>query len=144
MRAMFEQFGIALFVDVMKRQQNKINWPYYSMVVIDNDMKIGLAAEGIACAERTDGYAWFIQSIGEMAPGRHLSTLKVIFADCFATDAMLEQIGLLSTCTLVWDVHHLLDEVWPQLFGNAHHAVKDHLSSMVYSHSAAKFDEALR
>ena len=56
MRFNYESGGFCLFLDSMKRQQNDINWPYVSVVVLNNLKKIANACEALTCAERLDAY----------------------------------------------------------------------------------------
>ena len=56
MRRNYELGGFCLFLDAMKRQQNDINWPYMSVVVLNNMKKIANACEALTCAEKIVAY----------------------------------------------------------------------------------------
>jgi len=56
MRYNYESSGLCLFLDAIKCQQNDINWPYLSIVVLNNMKKVGNACEAIACAEKIEAY----------------------------------------------------------------------------------------
>ena len=56
MRYNYEVGGFCIFLDAMKRQQNNIDWPYISVVVLNNMKKVANACEALTCAERLDGY----------------------------------------------------------------------------------------
>ena len=56
MRYNYESSGFCLFLDAMSRQQNDINWPYLSVVVLNNMKKVGNACEAISCVEILDSY----------------------------------------------------------------------------------------
>ena len=40
MRLDFQKFGNFLSFDMMKRQQNNLNWPYFGPVVVDGSNKV--------------------------------------------------------------------------------------------------------
>ena len=56
MRYNYEVAGFCLFLDAMKRQMNDIDWPYLSVVVLNNMKKVANACEAITCAEKIDAY----------------------------------------------------------------------------------------
>ena len=56
MRRNYELGGFCLFLDAMKRQQNDIDWPYMSVVVLNSMKQIANACEALTCAEKIDAY----------------------------------------------------------------------------------------
>ena len=56
MRHNYESGGFCLFLDAMKRQQNDIDWPYISVVTLNNSKKVANACEALTCAERLEAY----------------------------------------------------------------------------------------
>ena len=56
MRANWEDFGDVVFLDMMKRQQNSVHWPYVSLALLDGQKKVRLAAEAIVIGESLDAY----------------------------------------------------------------------------------------
>jgi hypothetical protein len=56
MRWNYENCGFCIFLDAMKRQQNALDWPYISVVVLNGYKKIGNACESVSCSERIVAY----------------------------------------------------------------------------------------
>ena len=62
-------------------------------------------------------YRWLLEAQAEMEPVWSVMKIRLIFADGFLTDKLLEQLGITYGC-----VHHLMNEIWPQeiSFGKIH------------------------
>ncbi len=84
------RFGTILFVDYMKRKYNKESWPYCGPVVLDGNNEIGVVGESLNLSESLDGYFFVLNSIFEMVPEFDRSSVKLIFADEFINDSVLE------------------------------------------------------
>jgi hypothetical protein len=111
MRKDFELYGDVLFVDRLGQSLNDKGWPLITIAMLDGQRKVCLPCETLAITKSIDSYAWTIRMIHEMAPGRKLSDIKIIFADgIMAGETLLAKLGIDATCKLVLDHHHLLSE----------------------------------
>ncbi len=90
-----------------------MNWPYIGPCVKDQDMKVRTVCEMICVEESTRMYAWVVQMLHDMEPRFLLSHIRLIFGDQGITQALLETLGVVPTCLLRGDYHHLIDEVFP-------------------------------
>ena len=144
MRSAFELYGNFISIDAMKRQQNCLHWPYIGPVILDEGKTIANIAESIVCMESLEAYEFVLQSIFEMAPGRHKSRVQVIAADCFVTPSLLASLGISATCRLMWDHYHILESIWPTYLGPHYFAeCKTLLSRLLNAHSEQFFDETI-
>ena len=64
---------------------------------------------------------WCLLSMCSMAPNRPKSSIQLIFGDgIFDGGALLSRdMGIASTCHIVLDQYHLMEEDWPKYFGLA-------------------------
>jgi hypothetical protein len=132
MRQDLLRFGDILFLDSQKRQFNSMNWPYIGPCVKDQDMKVRTVCEMICVEESTRMYAWVVQMLHDMEPRFLLSHIRLIFGDQGITQALLETLGVVPTCLLRGDYHHLIDEVFPDQFGvHKFTIIAGHLSIML-------------
>ena len=148
MRRDFELFGDVLFVDCLGRSINSKGWPINTIAMKDGEKKICLPCEGFTIGESVDAYAWLIRSTVEMAPGRQLSDIRVIFADgILAGETLLSKLGIATTCKIVLDHHHLLSEeigAWPKEFGlHQWSNYRDDLTAMVKAHDETVYNASL-
>jgi hypothetical protein len=58
-----------------------MNWPYISLCVKDQDMKVRVVTAIICVEEGTRMYAWVIQMMHEMEPCFALSQIRLILVD---------------------------------------------------------------
>lgn len=93
----------------MKRKYNKESWPYCAPVILDGDNEIGVVGESLNLSESLDGYFFVLNSIFEMVPEFDPSLVKLIFADDFINDSVLERLGM-KTTILRADLWHLTHE----------------------------------
>jgi hypothetical protein len=145
MRAAFNNYGQALFLDAMKRQLNNLDWPYIATALIDGWKKVCIGSEAIICGELENAYVWIVQCTVQMADGRRMDEIHSIFGDCFVQPTLLEKLGITTTCKLFWDHFHLLQQVWPEYFGkeNFHSNLKSGLETMCHANSVQDFDAGL-
>jgi hypothetical protein len=147
MRRDFELFGDVLFIDCQGRSLNNKGWPLNTIAMLDGDRRLCLPCEGITIAESIDGYAWMIRSAVEMAPLRKVDDIKVIYGDgIIKSSSLLQQLGIVNSCKLVLDHHHLLSEdigAWPKEFGlSLWSQLKDDLTKMVKSTEVAHYNQS--
>jgi hypothetical protein len=77
-------------------------------------------------------YAWVIKMLHDMEPRFSLSHIRLIFGDQGITQALLETLGVVQTCLLRGDYHHLIDKVFPHSFGvHKFTIIAGHLSNML-------------
>jgi hypothetical protein len=84
-------------------------------------MKVAVAAESIVTEETHEFYVWILKSMAEIEPRFQLANTRIVFADQKLTDAILQELGITTTCTLRGDFYHLLNEVWPEHFHSSVH-----------------------
>ncbi|MGH7954344.1 MAG: hypothetical protein ACREOZ_00110 [Gloeomargaritales cyanobacterium] len=101
----------------MKRQLSNLNWPYVGPVVLDESRKVSVVAEAFISKETLDSYAFIMQSIFEMAPGRTKEKVSAIYGDCFLQQSLLDRLGMSDCTRLFWDHYHLLQQIWPKRLG---------------------------
>ena len=144
MRANYERFGNFISIDAMKRQQNALHWPYIGPVVLDENKTVAVIAESIVLGERLDAYRFVLSSIFQMAPKRPKSQVLVIASDCFINESLLEDLGISSTCKLMWDHYHLVESIWPKKLGLQYYTdTRPLLSKLVNARSKESFDSTL-
>jgi hypothetical protein len=117
MRTNLLRYGDVFFLDAMMKDFNELSWPYIGPTVKDGEMKIRQVAECVAINESLDIYQFVIQSMASIETRWSLKDLHIIFADQFITKTLLQNLGIVSTCTLRCDYHHIVNEVWPKQFG---------------------------
>jgi hypothetical protein len=84
-------------------------------------MKVAVAAESIVTEETHEFCVWILKSMAEIEPRFQLANMRIVFADQKLTDAILQELGITTTCTLRGDFYHLLNEVWPEHFHSSVH-----------------------
>jgi hypothetical protein len=138
MRRFYELYGDVIFLDCMKRKQNSVDWPYIAPTILDADNKIGTVVESIVCSERTNAYVFVMQSLFEMSPGRHKSSVHMIFGD----GIMSISLSIESTCNLGLDCYHLMQVDWPRQFGlQLYSQLKKMLHNLIYSSSETEYQK---
>ena len=63
MRYNLLRYGNIIFIDGMKRQYNKLNWPYIGPVIKNSDNRIGVTCEAIVTTEDMETYIWIFKSM---------------------------------------------------------------------------------
>ena len=135
------RFGTVLFVDYMKRKYNKESWPYCGPVILDGNNEIGVVGESLNLSESLDGYFFVLSSIFEMVPEFERSSVKLIFADDFINDSVLERLGM-TTTILRADLWHLTHEQLPKYFGGFWNTIEEPMTRMLYSGSQGEWETA--
>jgi hypothetical protein len=103
MRSDFEKFGDVIFLDRLGQPLTDKGWPLLTFAMIDANGKVCLPSESIAIGESVDGYAWGLRSTCEMAPGRKLSDIKIIYSDgILASETLLDKLGIQDHARLYW------------------------------------------
>ena len=126
------RFGDALFLDSQKRQFNTMNWPYIGPCMKDQNMKVRTVTKSICVEESTRMYAWVVQMMHKMEPRLHLSQIRLIFGDQGITQSLLQTLQIKNTCLLRGDYHHLINEVFPDVFGiHKFTIINGHLQTML-------------
>ncbi|EEC42900.1 predicted protein [Phaeodactylum tricornutum CCAP 1055/1] len=144
MRKAWIRFGSTIYLDAMKRKMNSLHWPYIGPVAMDHEMRVVPLCESICLGETLAAYAFALNSLEQMEPRRKLASIRLIYADCFLTDALLPLVGLKRpSTTLAWDSFHLKSKVWPEYFGpTLFDQLKASLGKMLYGKSRKEYDEA--
>ena len=141
MKKRLVRFGTVLFVDYMKRKYNKESWPYCAPVILDGNNEIGVVGESLNLSESLDGYFFVLNSIFEMVPEFDPSSVRLIFADDFINDSVLERLGM-KTTILRADLWHLTHEQLPKYFGGLWNTVEEPMNRMLHSGSKEEWDTA--
>jgi hypothetical protein len=79
-------------------------------------------------------YAWVVQMMHEMEPQFPLSQICLIFGDqgMIMQPLLATLLGIMQTCLLKGDYHHLIDEVFPAQFGiHSYTIIAGHLTTML-------------
>ena len=97
-----------LMLDVMKRQQNSVDFPYCGVALLTGEKKVALGSESIMVEEMIPAYVFVVRSTFEMA-NIPLSMCKVIFGDGIMSTSLLKELGIENTCKLILDKHHLVE-----------------------------------
>jgi hypothetical protein len=140
MRTNLLRYGNVLFLDSMKKEYNKLAWPYIGPTVKDGEMKIRQVAECIAIEEKLDIYQFVIESLTSIESRWGIEELRIIFADQFLTQTLVENLGIVDTCTLRCDYHHVVNEVWPLEFGiSVWKDLKPYLTRMLKSRTKEEY-----
>jgi|GEM_PF-4980773 len=129
-----------VMLDMMKRQQNSIDWPYCGPVLITGENKIATACEAIIVTESIDAYAFVMNATYEMS-GVDRSVTKCIFADGIMSISLLKKLGIEDSCSLILDKYHLIEVDWPKVFKWHYPNIKTLLKSMVESYTEDDFME---
>jgi hypothetical protein len=127
-----------VMLDMMKRRQNSIDWPYCGPVLITGEKKIATACEAIMVTESIDAYVFVMNSVYEMS-GVDRSVTKCIFADGIMSVSLLRKLGIEGTCNLILDRYHLVEVDWPKVFGWHYSHIKKLMKNMVESNSEDEF-----
>ena len=133
-----------VMLDMMKRRQNSIDWPYCGPVLITGEKSITTACEAILVTESIDAYVFVMNATYEMS-GVDRRVTKCIFADGIMSASLLRKLGIEDSCNLILDRYHILEVDWPKAFGWHYLQIKTLLKSMVESNTEdefnARFDE---
>jgi hypothetical protein len=130
-------------LDAQKQQMNELNWGYIGPVVKDPEFKVGVIAECLCIEESLASYAFVMKATDEMEQGFDLSKIKIIFADQFITETLLDELGIADTCIIHSDLCHLKKEVWPKYFGpHVYNAESSHLVAMFLLQTREEFETA--
>jgi hypothetical protein len=133
MRRQLELNGGYLSLDAMKRQIVSCNWPYISIALLDPDHNLFVGLEGICAAERNGAYTFVLQAALEMTPKLKPSDIKIIAADGLLSERAVAAAGIPSTCAVILDVYHLLNQDWPAHFKTGvWQTVKEMFKELVY------------
>ena len=130
-----------VMLDMMKRQQNTVDWPYCGPVLITGENKVACACEAIVLSESQDTYVWIMNSVYEMS-GVSPKQTKVIFGDGVQSMKLLERLGIEKTCALILDRYHLLQVDWPKKFGYHWCKISTFMKDLVYATSESEYDDA--
>ena len=143
MKCNWKQYGETLFLDMQKREVNKFGWAYFGPTMLDCEDRIVQAAESLVIEETISTYAFVMNSIAEMEPLRPLSSVSVMFGDCFLDDSLLVKLDIDDTCTVVWDHYHLIHQVWPnaEKLDGKFDLIKPQLEGMLYAKTQQNFDD---
>ena len=131
------RYGDLLFLDAQKRDMNTPGWPYIGPCVKDNENKVRVIAECLCISESLENYVWVLKSMVEMEPQFSLQKVKLIFADQFITDNILDELNIKSTCTLHGDYYHNFNKVFPETFGNQFERIRKYLKAMLTGEESA-------
>jgi hypothetical protein len=138
MRRQLELNGGYLSLDAMKRQIVSCNWPYIAIALLDPDHNLFVGLEGIVAAERNAAYTFVLKAALEMTPKLKPSDIKIIAADGLLSEAALADAGIPSTCKMILDVYHLLNQDWPNYFKTTiWNQVSKMFTELVYAKSEA-------
>lgn len=119
-RENFRLFGTFLSLDAMKRAINKLLWPYFVVVMINDLKQICLACESIMCSERNEAYSFMISSLLDMSIGcRGPEKVFAVAGDGFFSQEDLANWGL-TNARFIADHWHLLTKVLPKRLGEYH------------------------
>lgn len=127
-----------VMLDMMKRRQNSIDWPYCGPVLITGEKKIATACEAIIVTESIDAYVFVMNSTYEMS-GVNRSVTRCIFADGIMSVSLLRRLGIEDSCNLILDRYHIVEVDWPKAFGWHYFKIKDLMKRMVESNSEDDF-----
>jgi hypothetical protein len=140
MRTNLLRYGNVLFLDTMMKEYNDLGWPYVGPTVKDGEMKIRQVAECIAIEEKLEIYQFVLESLDDIEDRWSLSHLRLIFADQFITNTLLDNLGITLTCTLRCDYHHVVKEVWPKQFGPTRfHQLQRYLTRMLLAKTEEEY-----
>ena len=84
-----------------------------------------------------------LRSMCKMEPGFGLSNIKLIFADQFIQQSLIDNLGISSTCTLRADYWHCMNQVWSarEHFGPTVMAtIGKYLNGMMYCTTKEQWD----
>jgi hypothetical protein len=146
MREAWVPYGDVLFLDSMKRQMNKLHWPYIGPCVLDDELRVQPVCECLIKSESLDSYAFVLNALFEMETNRQKQTVWIIFADGFLTNALLPLVGVsVETTRIIWNHFYLNNDVWPTHFGlYFYDKVKTEMRRMLQAMSRTDFDAAFQ
>jgi hypothetical protein len=101
-----------------KTAVNNLGWNYCGPTIKDGDMKVRVVAECLCYVEDMNVYTWLLRQLEIFEPQYGLNQTRFLFADSLVTDTLLVKLGITESCTLRGDYYHLLNEDWPQFFGD--------------------------
>ncbi|KAG7373302.1 hypothetical protein IV203_034026 [Nitzschia inconspicua] len=136
MRRDFELYRDVLFIDCMVKSINTKGWPINTIAMLDGEKKVCLPCEALTVGEEVDGYAWLVNCVLEMTPGRKRCDTRFIHGDGILEGGnFLTKLGIQDTCHVILDHHHLLSPeigAWPKAFRlTLFLHLKDDLTAMV-------------
>ena len=142
MKQNWKVYGDTVFLDMQKKEFNKLGWPYFGPTMLDCESRIVQGAEAIVLEESNDMYAWVLKSMEEMEPSRKLNSVQMMFGDCVIHDSLLELLGISEICCVGWDVYHLIHQIWPNapMLSRHYHQIKSSLEGIVYAKSQEEFN----
>ena len=130
-----------VMLDMMKRQQNSVDWPYCGPVFISgHEHSIALGAEAILITESIDAYVFVMNATYEMS-GVDRTVTRVIFADGIMSLTLLRKLGIENTCNLVLDRYHLVDVDWAKAFGWHYPKIKPLMRKLVDSKTEEEYQQ---
>ena len=118
MRNRLKRHGDVLFLDSQKRQFNKHGWVYIGPCIKDHEDRIGTTVESLLVEESIDSYVWVLKSMFDMESKFDKTSIKIIYADEFITENILNLLYIEDTCVLRCDTYHLQSLIWPKYFGS--------------------------
>ena len=127
------RYGNILFLDAQKRDIKRPGWPYIAPCVKDNENTVRVTSECLCISESIENYAWVLSSMASMEPRFKLNMIRIIFADQFLTQALLEELKIEDTCILHGNYYHLLNKVFPETFGSKFNSIRTFLQAMMTS-----------
>ncbi|KAI2507013.1 hypothetical protein MHU86_7398 [Fragilaria crotonensis] len=121
MRFDWDTCATSIALDGMKRQLNRVCYPYISVTAVDGYGQMVVCAEAIVISERIEAYAWLLRCCSAFSCKRKLGDICAVFGDGLVTcDTLLTSLGIQDSCTLLDDTHHLLSPecgTWYKHFG---------------------------
>ena len=94
------RFGDVIFLDAQQRQFNSSGFPYISPCMFDDEGRVAQGCEFIVIKESINMYAWILKEMNRLEPCFKLKTIRYIFLDQKVTNTLLQQLGIIDTCTL--------------------------------------------
>ena len=102
MRSDFEKFGNFLSFDMMKRQQNNLNWPYFGPVIVNGSNKVQVSGEAFMVGETHEAYKVVLDTLLEFTPSRSRNSIMIVAGDCILTDDFMSTLDL-PNAKLIWN-----------------------------------------
>eukprot|EP00978_Attheya_sp_CCMP212_P048124 scaffold475258_cov83-Attheya_sp.AAC.2 len=133
--------GLSLFLDAMKREQNALDWPYISVVVLNGYKKIENDCKSVSCSECIIEYKYSLRCVCPKCPLQQ--DITCIFGDGILDNTLDDGFDL--NADILGDSYHFLDSpnsVWRGIFKSSFSDVSPHLHVMVNSHNESDFDSA--
>lgn len=141
MRRNFELYGNFISVDMMKRQQNNLEWPYFGPVVVDGNNSVRVIGEACVVGESHEAYEAVLDVLFSFTPNRPRASVHIIASDCFINEEFMNKIDL-PNAKLIWDRYHLISHVWKYGLRRCYPKVKEFLERMLDSYTEVGYMEA--